>query len=254
MGRNPAALARRALLLCSVILVLIVAAPARAEEMQEREHMLVLNNQAIRYAVPYGYDIQAARKLGLSDDTGFTEDYFRLQAVYAQGLFEYLDSLLSLRALDKSLETDEMRFMPCPDEERDMYQHFYSFGLRYLYLRNNVCIERLSEDELRKLRGAADGEAPSTALIAGTWKTVTAGSLEYGDEMGIIYNTANGDRAPNYSLVLCLKTVPEYDEKDNYANPGHEDEKKAFLTLLRKELEQRLTELLQYPVRVFLRF
>ena len=64
----------------------------------------------------------------------------------------FLKEQLSLELIDRNLKESELDFRPVKGEDQDYYQRTSGMGLTYIYLRNNLYVEKLTEDELRFLK------------------------------------------------------------------------------------------------------
>ena len=68
---------------------------------------------------------------------------------YYKYLYIYLDKYLNLTSFDEMLSTDLNNYGVVNKKDMDMYQSLSS--MKYLYLRNNIYIERLKPEELEYL-------------------------------------------------------------------------------------------------------
>jgi len=158
------------IILCIIIVTLILIAIIGGQEMNNVseqledpiEGLLVPTQEEARYMVdqfpdmdgapyiiqPLNYDIDLAIERGLATSAGFSDRYLNMQALYRRALEQYLAEKLSLNMFDEMLATNELRFIPVPDERRDFYHRYSTFGFQYIYLRNNLPIERLSVEDL----------------------------------------------------------------------------------------------------------
>ena len=220
----------------------------------EGEDLPMFDNQTMQQCAPYGYDLERGEALGLAQDGHWTDEYFRLQSLYGRLCFEYMDMLLDLRGLDEALAQADARFIAVT-EPRNVYQEMQSYGMSYLYLRNTVCVERLTGAQLAALRAIAaadeaDGEAIQT-LVEESWPLVLAAAAQQPADMHVFYDLTTGQSALNHALVLGLATAAEYDAEGRVVSSRHEHEKIAMLESLAKELEAQLSAALGHPVTVF---
>lgn len=88
------------------------------------------------------------------------EMYVEQYNVYSHFLTEFFIKHYSLDEYDKALLNSPYSFPFVDEEEMDIYQYLASDRLNYLYIRNNLCIEKLSIDELSFLSLKAQDDDP----------------------------------------------------------------------------------------------
>lgn len=93
----------------------------------------------------FNYDIFVSK--GLYDDD-LTERYYIAIKNYKILLDKYLMDKLSLKKFDDKIVNSDLFFVPIQNENMDFYQSFSSIGLKYIYLRNNLYIDKLSNDDI----------------------------------------------------------------------------------------------------------
>lgn len=59
--------------------------------------------------------------------------------------------MLELDVYDKSIDDSGYKFKPVDPLMMDYYQYMSAMNLKYLYLRNNLYIEKLSKEQVAKL-------------------------------------------------------------------------------------------------------
>lgn len=84
-------------------------------------------------------------------DENNREDYIKKYIKYYGFLLPFLIELLDLKEYDEKFYTNETKFSPIERENMDIYQFMSSKYLKYFYLRNNLYIERLTEEEVKEL-------------------------------------------------------------------------------------------------------
>ena len=100
--------------------------------------------------LPSSYNISLAAEKHLTTPTEFGEKYLYMQALYRKAFEQYLSERLSLQQFDDILANSDMRFVPM--RVGDFHQEYSTFGFKYIYLRDNLAIERLSKEELYVLQ------------------------------------------------------------------------------------------------------
>ena len=86
----------------------------------------------------------------LEDKERYLDDY----SLYNELLTDYLIKNTSIKKFDDEIKNCKefvFDFEPVPEYGRDLYQYLCIDKLSFFYIRNNIYIERLTEDELNKL-------------------------------------------------------------------------------------------------------
>lgn len=102
------------------------------------------------------------------------EDLFlKLQIKYKQSMESILKKIFDFSEIDDILNELEFR-VPIPqDEEYNFYRKFSILGSKYVYLRNNIHIERLSREEvLEIIKSLNNDEYLNVDFINKTFKRV----------------------------------------------------------------------------------
>ena len=184
---------------------------------------------------------------GLSKDEKM--DYFRQATIYRLLLIEYIN-LLGVQQYDQILQKNENYFRAIPLFKQDFYQYYSFIGNKYYYLRNNIYLERLTEEERNYLNSRAKNnmfqiEQRDMKFIASTFQKVIRE-----ERRGIkgTFETNFGPPSPqyfalNHSLVIGVR----YDWSDEL----HYQQKK-FCHDINQKLENELKEKLNIPVKVII--
>ena len=98
------------------------------------------------------------------------ENHLKRIETYHNALINMLIKTLDLTKLEEDFSKSKNAFRPISEEEQDLYQQMSSDKLKYLYLRNNIYVERLSEEELKILDNNKNEEV--YPLVQETFKTV----------------------------------------------------------------------------------
>lgn len=149
------------------------------------------------------------------------EQYLGVYSLYNKLVIDYLDKHLKLSDFDNHFKNDELNYIKVNDNDMDIYQYLSSGFLNYFYVRNNIHLERLDNDEynflINKLLNVDDSlDEKSELFIDKTIKKVLSESLD--GEYEINYGPSNSKfYAPTNSLVIGFR----YDE---FNNEGVSDE------------------------------
>lgn len=71
---------------------------------------------------------------------------------YYNLLIEFLEKKLNISTFDKNLAESENNFTSVSEEKMDIYQYLSSYKFKYMYIRNNIYLDRLTNAEIMKLR------------------------------------------------------------------------------------------------------
>jgi hypothetical protein len=111
---------------------------------------------------PYTYDLNKAKEKGLVDErlTELSEYYVELQEVYRVVLEAKLKDELSLVDFNEDIHTLDKYYSPYTGEVdvHEGYQSLSTMDLDYVFLRNNIHIENLSDEDIALLKSKVDVE------------------------------------------------------------------------------------------------
>ncbi|MDR1687866.1 MAG: hypothetical protein LBS21_04555 [Clostridiales bacterium] len=219
----------------------------------EAKSMLGQNSETEGYAglvQPMSYDIELAKEKGLCPDSKFDEKYLKMQALYREELEKFLNGKLNLGKYDNLLSDSDLRFITVAEDEKSFYQKYSTFGFKYIYLRNNLPIERLSKEELKILernfetKNAVNHEELQE-LVERTYKAVIFTYNGVEADTIIIFSNDGQKKAPNSALVFEIGHSSEFDENGNYVDRSNEKNKRIYLAnefipMMQKDLSEVL--------------
>ena len=191
---------------------------------------------------PLNFDIYIAEEKGLAVDRAFTREYLYMQALYRKALEHYLAQRLNLARFDEMLGRNRLAITPVSEDFMQFHQRYSTFGFSFIYLRNNLPIERLSLEDLDILRGYINAESFD----------ITEELLELAARTFQHIILFNGDREPD-SLVSSYLAIPltmpnnalvlviDYDHDDNSSwDEMHIYLVEEFIPMMEKELSEKL--------------
>lgn len=76
------------------------------------------------------------------------ESYLKLYSLYNNLLIQHLIKKYNLNLYDEMIQNSKRNFKKVDTNDMDIYQYTSSKYLNYLYIRNNIYIEKLSKEEL----------------------------------------------------------------------------------------------------------
>lgn len=184
-----------------------------------------------------------------------------METYYKKGLAQLLIEKLDLKEFDYMLEESKMKYIPNDEECKLEAQKVGDLGLKYIYLRNELHLERLEMEDLEKLEkemrknGGQLSEEAKTIIEDTFAKVITPKEIVTEEDKYILtfYDNSNEpDFVPMNSLVLKVGTMGEFDTEGNYLDEKHEEEKQKslqeFVENMELVLEGKLGEI---PIRVF---
>jgi hypothetical protein len=119
--------------------------------------------------VPFRPDL--FREKGLGEEAP-NERYFLLMSRYKRILEAFLLEKLPLKLIDKNMKESKLDFRPIPEAKQDYYQKSSGMGLDYIYLRNDLHIEKLTLEELRFLEAKSSFDEEAKAFLVSTAERV----------------------------------------------------------------------------------
>ncbi len=187
------------------------------------------------------------------------EAQLSMEELYRIGLSRYLLDMLELEQLDKDLSKSDMRYIPNEEEGKSESQKNDRLGLTYIYLRNELHLERLTQTQTELLQREAEHMEDDMIskdvmeMIVQTFADVIAYKpIENpeDEEIKTLYDN-NGDFVEINAIVLRIGTQSEFDENGSYVNKEHEADKQRELKNFSEQMEEQLKgKLGDIPIRV----
>jgi hypothetical protein len=262
--------AKAALMLLGILMLLPLVGCEVLDEIGRKKmtdqdpDMPVPSTQEAQDYNPGSFDYELARQKGLiGTDDALSDKYLRLQAKYRSAFNEMLDSKGVLAVTDAAIDHSDLQFVPVAAEDYDVYQKYGSYGRKYIFLRNDFYIERLSAEDLELLdKASLEDSADLLPLVTRTYKDVIEvqvpsrdGSLDEEKGLTIVYQMDyfGLQEADSHAVVLKIINREKFDEQ---GNEDYEAEKKKWQALqaVRDELQAQLTKQLGHEVVVFYSF
>ena len=168
-------------------------------------------------------------------------NYLKLYSLYNELLYCFLIKKLELKKYDDMISNSFVGFTKVEEKDMDIYQYLSSNYLRFLYIRNNIYIERLTSEEINKLLSFFNNYNSEEALdfINNTYKKVMFespdGTTMYGpDNLRFI--------KPSNSIMIGIRHNAFYirENEDENIWENKYEEKERYLDLFIPELERQL--------------
>lgn len=174
----------------------------------------------------FDYDVFVSK--GLFEEDDLTERYYTLLKNYKVLFEKYLLSKLPLKDMDDKIVNSDLKFVPIGNDKMDFYQKFSTMKLKYIYLRNNLYVYKLSLNEIDTIvnlsaNQLAKPSAKLMELIDDTYKMVID-ARPLGEDIDVGYKKCYGIDSSDYwlnsdELVIGVR----YDEfADNGLGEGNE--------------------------------
>lgn len=184
-----------------------------------------------------------------------TEQYIRMQTLYRALFSGLLAAKIDLQALDRRLL--DAGFLPSSPLEMDFYQSVDLTGLRCIYLRSGIHIERLTKAQADILSACLaerdNGETFEKALevVEETYPAVLAVSPEAPQQEFALFPSIHNEGAVHGSdIVFMLCTRPAYDAQGMLADVQADDRRIRVCQSVSAQLKPLLCEALGVPVSV----
>lgn len=200
-------------------------------------------------------NMQEANNKGLITYNNLNDNYFKVLILYKRLLNKYLVDTLNLKKYDDMIKNNELNFIPNTKEDYDIYQYTSNMGMDYLYIRNNLFIERLTSNQLNLLIEAYDQNVASKDVIdivTSTYKDVIRYHNDKPDSLNVKYGPFNPSFfAPNNSIVIGLNV-------DLFADNGLDDnewkenffKQMKFINDFQNQMSEELKSKLDIPVTI----
>ena len=128
----------------------------------------------------------------LVDENRPNSRYCKLYLNYKRLLDRYLASKFMLKKYDDKIINSNLKFLPVKQEDMDYYQYMSTLDLTYIYLRNNLYVEKLSADDIEKIVNLTEDELNNppkeiTKLIENTYSQVINCAKNQGEKIVCCY-------------------------------------------------------------------
>lgn len=172
-----------------------------------------------------------------------------IEQIYRKGVSEFLSEQLDLKSFDDELKSDKMNYIPRDDEYKTEYQKRDKLGLEYIFLRNDIHAERLSEQQIALLKKQNPEEPYSDEimeLIKNTYVDVLSYKKIESEADKTIKTFYDSQFNPVFvsfdTIVIRIATMPEYDKNGNYVDEKHESDKESSLKKFASSMQSELSE------------
>jgi hypothetical protein len=247
-------MAKKLLFAISALLLLVsgcTGTPIEEESMNTPESTLSPSIEDITaHSHPFSYDLALAETVGLSNGTTLNEKFAKVQNTYRLVLSRYLESRVSFSAFDETLESTGLGFTPAPTEDMSAYQQWSEINSAFIYIRNNLHVERLPQSHIDTLIEKSDqvdiaADQELQDIVQNSWVDVI--KLVNSDDAGLTvgYDTSGNMQVPNSSLLLEVSNVTLFDSNGKYIDRDKDNKRieyleKEFAPLIESDVSQAL--------------
>ena len=133
-------------------------------------------NDIIKQMIQYN-NVECFKEKFLYGENDFNDRFYTLYINYKILLEKYLLKKLSLKEMDDMISDSGLFFVAVKNDDMDMYQMMSTLNLNYIYLRNNLNVDKLSMTDIDVIVNLNDKDLskPSNMLfdlIERTFKNV----------------------------------------------------------------------------------
>lgn len=152
----------------------------------------------------------------LLEEKGFgsgipNEEYFKLKNKYKRFLDSYIKEILPLELIDTNMKKSELKFVPIKKEDMDYYQITSTMGLSYIYLRNNIYIEKLSLEDIKYLSSKDKYDDDTREFVKRTYLSVI-NPYEDDENLILFYGPENSKHLCESKDIVIGIRYNEFDE------------------------------------------
>lgn len=151
--------------------------------------------------------------------------YLTLYSTYAYFFTKYLIKKLNLQYYDQELKSSSLNFVKVKEKQLDIYKFLSYNSLDYLYIRNNIYIERLSKENkivllTRFKSNNLELDLQMENLIETTYKELIFEDVLHNKAIYQVNRNPSNEqyKAPNNALILGIR----YDELALTTNTNEE--------------------------------
>lgn len=180
--------------------------------------------------------------------TNQAEESVSVEDLYRFELSSMLKEKLGLAEYDKELSDSELNYIANSDDYKTEAQRFDKMYLEYIYLANELHLERLSSYDYEIIEsaikeGSINGNPDVREVVERTFNSVIAYSIDEADEGVETYYEfwLTPQLIPVNSLVLAIGTMDEFNELGEYECYECKYRKTAGLKEFASRMEEELS-------------
>ncbi|WP_427875643.1 hypothetical protein [Flavobacterium sp. MMS24-S5] len=143
------------------------------------------------------------------------DENISVQALYRKALDHYFLEKLDLKKYDSLLATSKLRFIRRSTKRQNVYQQTSTLALNYIYLRNNIYIERLDKKRLVFLQSRIDNQKLNVdeeliEVVRKTYSEIINVFPEEKSSRTVLYSKDGKKTAPNNAVIFEIAHQSEF--------------------------------------------
>ena len=203
---------------------------------------------------PNSFNYQLLKEKNLIDENKLSERFMKLENKYRKYFQNYIIKTLSLDKYDKMIIESDLKFYTCLEERKDYYQK--SSPLNYIYIKNNLHIEKLEDKDLKILE-ESNNEYELIELIKKTWKNIIKIDIlegrkfpeDFKTQMFEGYNTKE-TILPNNALIIIIREGGRETALSEEEYMKNLKDKYIFIEKMIENMKKEIKEKIDYPVEI----
>ncbi|EJU1509375.1 hypothetical protein OXX45_000137 [Listeria monocytogenes] len=246
-----------------LIAIMIFKLNQKGEKKMESKNVKIEKFEKFVPKNDFDFDFALAKDKGYSSSKeNVTLEYLKLQNKYNIGLALFFEDKLSIEQLDSKIKALDVTNVSKTsfqeiDSTESYYQNTSHLNSNYIYLRNNLRIERLKEADVELLKTMElenkTEKEKLLEMISRTYNDVL--SVKFNNQKKENYNviyTNNGEENVNRkTIVFWLSYQEKFDESGNYIDQEKEATKRNNIEKLATEYSLIFSEELNCDVKIF---
>ena len=195
-------------------------------------------------------------------DEGSAQHCLMIYSACRYLLTEYLSEKLNLKSFDDRLTNSGLNYIKVDESAMDVYQHFSRNSLNYFYLRNNLYLERLTNEELAFLEsrinsGSCILDDDTKRFIDGTFKKLIFEDVQGNGAGNMMANFGNGSSDVALRFMAINNSVVIGARFDDFNTNGLDDStwnalymrQRENMDIVTSEIEKIGSSKLNFPVK-----
>lgn len=182
-----------------------------------------------------------------------TDEYIKMQMLYRYLSCIFLFAHINLYRLDRRIYDQGYTINRNPE----FYQKYGSVGMKFFYLRSNVYIERLDEEEygiLNKCLYEQDNASnwiQTIKMVEKTYLKVLATNPKLPKQWIELFPSIHGEgRVRGADILIGISIASKYDESGNLVSMEDDIKKDRAVYCIKEQLESVVSQQLDFSIRV----
>lgn len=198
-------------------------------------------------------DFEKAKQKEICDNK-INDKYLKIYIIYKYGLELYLNKLLDIKKYDLLLQNSNLYF----DEtkEKDFYQYYNTLDTKYFYLRNDLHIERLEQNDIEKILSLDlnNNISDLITLISKTYQKIIKKYENYDDDIYVTYSINDSSLDVMNSGIVFGLHYDAYSDIHNLNDKWEENHLKQMSLIYDTidKMEKEMTDKLKRQVKVLI--